>query len=214
METVWAAGNAPRELEIWASAWQDGEWVSPQLVSPVGPGSQVAPVGTVLEDGSWLLIWTAFDGLDDEIVWSRRAAGRWTRPEPIHADNDVPDLSPDVAPIDGGALAVWSWFDGNDYRLKTARWLEGGWQESAAFGAKGSGEPGLMRTDNGLLLLYQSVEPASWSVVDLDRAGSVRRTAMVFEETNQRPLLLPGETETGILRWPSGDRVLEWRNLP
>jgi len=211
---AWAEGDGPRELEIWAAAWRDGEWGPSEMVSPRGPGSQLAPAGAVLEDGSWLLVWTAYDGQDDEIIGSRRVGGLWTRPEPIHAGNEVPDLTPDLMPIDGGALAVWSWFDGNDYRLKSARWVAGSWLEAGAFGAKGSGEPGLTQTDDRILLLYQSVEPASWTVLEFDQAGIERRAAVVYRETNERPWLLLERAGDDLLRWPAGDRALEWQDLP
>ena len=211
---AWAAGQGPRELEIWAAAWQDGDWGPPELVSAKGPGSQVAPAGAVLEDGSWLLTWAAYDGEDDEIVASRRIGGRWTHPERIHTANEVPDLTPDVVRIDGGALAAWSWFDGNDYRVKIARWLGGRWSLAHVLGGKGSGEPGLMRTDDRVLLLFQSVVPMAWTAMDLDRAGIERRTAIVPAESYERPLLLLEATGGDVLRWPTGDRVLEWRDLP
>jgi hypothetical protein len=174
----------------------------------------VAPTGVVLEDGSWLLVWTAFDGQDCEVVFSRRVDGRWTSPEPIHEPNGVSDLTPDVVSIAGGALVAWSWFDGSDYRLKTARWLEGGWQQSQAFGGKGSGEPRFFETSDRILLLFSAVEPMAWSVLDLDKAGSRRREAVVFEDTYERPLLVLSESAAGVLRWPSVDRILEWRELP
>ena len=121
---AWAAGDGSQELEIWAAGWQEGEWGLPEQVAARGPGSQVAPAGAVLEDGSWLLVWTAFDGQDAEIVGSRRVDGRWTEAEPIHPGNEVPDLKPELVALDDGALAAWSWFDGRDYRLKFARWQE------------------------------------------------------------------------------------------
>ena len=59
---AWAAGDGPRELEIWAAAWQDGDWGPPELVSAKGPGSQVAPAGAVLEDGRIFISSTMIDG--------------------------------------------------------------------------------------------------------------------------------------------------------
>jgi hypothetical protein len=211
---AWAEGNGAREFEIWASVWQDGEWGGSELVSPKGPGSQVAPVGAVLEDGSWLLVWTAFDGNDDEIMASRRIGGHWTLPGPIHSVNEVFDHSPDVVAVKGGALVVWSWYDGNDYRMKSARWLDGLWQEGEVFGGKGSSDPGLTRSGDSILLLYQSVVPASWTVMELDGAGVPVRAAAVPEGTNDRPMLLVEESGDHRLRWPTGEHVLEWQGLP
>jgi len=211
---AWAAGDGPREFAIWAAEWQEGEWSQPDLISPVGPGSQVAPAGAILEDGSWLLAWTAYDGQDSEVVWSRRTESVWTAPEPIDGGNEVPDVTPDVVPIAGGAMAVWSWFDGNDYRLKSARWLNGDWRVTDAFGGRGSGEPRLFREKDRILLLYPSVEPPCWTVVEFDLAGRRQREATVFKETYERPLLLVEEGEEGVLRWSTEDHALEWRDTP
>jgi len=211
---AWTEGEGPREFEIWAADWQDGQWGLAQRVSPKGPGSQVAPSGSVLEDGSRLLVWAAFDGEDDEILWSQQRGGRWTPPRRIHLENDVPDLMPAIVSTESGALVVWSWFDGNDYRLKSARWVDGAWLESGAFGGKGSGNVGLIESDDGILLLYQSVKPAEWTVLDLDLSGIPRRVAGVMEESNERPLVVVEDEGETLLRWLQGDRRLEWRDLP
>lgn len=209
---AWAEGDGSRELEMWAAAWNDGEWGAPELVSPKGPGSQLVPSGAVLDDGTWLLVWTAYDGLDDEVLWSRRIGTRWTTPERVHAPNDVFDLSPVVVSTEGGALVAWSWFDGHDYRLKSARWLNGAWSESEPFGGKGSGEPGLIRAGERILLLFPSVEPAVWTVLELDQTGGVRRQAVVSREPYLRPLLVLPEADEAMLRWPDSDYPLEWQD--
>ena len=218
---VWAEGNGHRELEIWAAPWRDGEWGIPERVSPRGPGSQLAPAAAVLEDGSWLVVWAAHDGTDDEIVWSRRQAGVWSKPQRVHSDNDVPDITADLIAIEGGALVAWSWFDGNDYRLRTARLTDDTWTEFEVMGGKGSGGPGLMQTEEGVWLLYQTVEPASWTVLELDRSGIGRRRATVMKETNDRPLLFVSEDQQPRLRWPrfvdrssvEAEYLLHWQEL-
>lgn len=211
---AWAAGAGPRELEIWAAPWREGRWDTPELVSAKGVGSQVAPRGAVLEDGSWLLVWTAFDGQDSEVLFSRRQGAGWTGPESIHLPNDVPDILPDVVPVEGGALATWSWFDGSDYRLKSARLVGDRWTVSAPFGGKGSGEPSFFRTADRILLLYSSVIPMSWSVVEVDSRGHRRRQAVAPVDTYRRPLLVLGDEDEGLLRWPEHDHPLTWRDLP
>ena len=168
---VWAAGNELRGLEIWAAEWLHGKWGEPELVSPKGPGSQVAPRALVLEDGSWLVVWAAYDGQDDEIVWSLRSRGEWAKPERVAGDNAVPDITPRLLAIDRGALLAWSWYDGNDYRMKTSRFLDRSWTNPESFGEKGSLYPTVIQTYVGGLLLYKTVEPASWTVLALDRQG-------------------------------------------
>ncbi len=219
---VWAAGNELRGLEIWAAEWLHGKWGEPELVSPKGPGSQVAPRALVLEDGSWLAAWAAYDGEDDEIVWSRRTQGEWTEPARVTGDNAVPDITPRLLAIDGGALLAWSWYDGNDYRMKTSRFGAGKWTEPETFGEKGSLYPSVIQTDEGGLLLYKTVEPASWTVLALYRQGVASRRAVGADDSEDRPLLAIDEAQGALLRWQAGDgrfdlardRAAAWQELP
>jgi hypothetical protein len=219
---VWASGNELRGLEIWAAEWLHGKWGEPELVSPKGPGSQVAPGAMVLEGGSWLVVWAAFDGEDDEIVWSRRIQGEWTKPARVAGDNAVPDITPRLVAIDGGALLAWSWYDGNDYRLKTSRFAAGKWTKPEIFGEKGSLYPSVVQTDEGGLLLYKTVEPATWTVLAFDRQGVASRRAVVSDDSEDRPLLAVDEARGALLRWqtPDGrfdlarDRAAAWQELP
>ncbi|HXT50156.1 MAG TPA: hypothetical protein VN811_03885, partial [Thermoanaerobaculia bacterium] len=111
---AWLEGEAADRFAVRAAAWDGGEWSEPQSVAPPGPGSQLALTGTVLADGSWLLAWSAFDGEDDEVVWSlRRGNGRWSAPAPVAAGNAVPDVTPTVRADGDGALLAWTRYDGN-----------------------------------------------------------------------------------------------------
>ena len=219
---VWAAGSELRGLEIWAAEWLHGKWGEPELVSPKGPGSQVAPRALVLEDGSWLVVWAAYDGEDDEIVWSVRSRAGWTKPSRVADDNAVPDITPRLLAIDGGALLAWSWYDGNDYRMRTSRFLDGSWTTPESFGDKGSLYPTVIQTDEGGLLLYKTVEPASWTVLALDRQGAASRRAVVTDDSEDRPLLAIDESKGALLRWQAADgrfdlardRAAAWQDLP
>ena len=211
---VWAEGERSTEFEIWAASYEAGSWSPTELVSPRAAGSQVAPRGVVLSDGSWLVVWTVFDGGDSEIVWSRRVAGAWTAPEPLHRANDVPDITPDLVRLEGGALAAWSRYDGSDYRLHTARFTDGRWIEVESFGGKGSAEPRFFRADQRILLLFSSVDPASWTLAELDSSGRRHRESLALVDSYERPLLLLDEGQEGLLRWPELDHQLTWQELP
>jgi hypothetical protein len=219
---VWAEGDGHRELEIWAAPREEEAWGTSERIAAKGPGSQVTPAALVLDDGSWLVVWSAFDGMDTEILWSRRVTGTWTSPDRVHADNEVPDLTPDLAVVDGGALLAWSWFDGNDNRLRTARLANGRWTLPKTFGEKGSVDPSFIESQDGLRLVYQTVSPPTWTVLDLDRSGTSRRQAMVPVDTNERPLLLIEEDGSEELHWPELHRQspvarvypLQWQELP
>ncbi len=219
---VWAAGNELRGLEIWAAQWLHGKWSEPELVSPRGPGSQLSPRAVVLEDSTWLVVWAAFDGEDDEILWSRRSQGAWTKPQRVAGDNAVPDITPRLVRIDGGALLAWSWYDGNDYRLRTSRFSESRWLPPSSFGERGSLYPSVMQTADGGLLLYKTVEPASWTVIAFDREGVASRQAVVRVDVEERPLVAIDEERGALLRWadseegfdPKRDRAAAWQELP
>lgn len=219
---VWAAGNELRGLEIWAAQWLHGKWGEPELISPKGPGSQVAPRAVVLDDSSWLVVWAAHDGEDDEIVWSRRIQGEWQEPARVADDNTVPDITPVLAAVDGGSVLFWSWYDGNDYRMKMSRFFGDKWTEATSFGEKGSLYPSLIQTDDGGQLLYKTVEPASWTVLAFDRQGVANRRAVIAGDTEDRPLVAIDEEKGVLLRWQAADesfdlerdRAAAWQELP
>ena len=167
---AWLAGAGVRETAVWASAWSGLDWSQPELVSPVGPGTQIAIDGAVLADGSWLLVWSAYDGNDDEILWSRRVAGRWSVPAVVHEPNETPDITPAVVATGRGALATWNWWDGGTYRVRLARFEDRGWRELEFSSPAGAVDPGLTAEGDGALLLYRTVVPSTWMLQELDSA--------------------------------------------
>ena len=94
---AWLEGSDASALGVRAAGWNGAGFSAAEWVAPPIDGSQLALSGAVLADGSWLLVWSAFDGGDDEILWSRRDGTTWTAPARLHADNRVPDITPVVA---------------------------------------------------------------------------------------------------------------------
>ena len=84
---AWLEATRPRAQEVWLSPYRDGQFGTAVRLVGAGPGSQTALDAAVLADGSWLLVWSAFDGhdmatlleafhgVDDELVWRQRQAG-------------------------------------------------------------------------------------------------------------------------------------------
>jgi hypothetical protein len=212
---AWLSGAGVRRTAVYASGWSGLDWSQPELVGPVGPGTQIAVDGAVLADGSWLLVWAAWDGGDDEILWSRRAGGRWSVPAPLHPPNDVPDITPALVATGRGALAAWNAYDGETYRVRLAAFEDPGWRQLDLAGPAGSVRPGLTPREGGALLLFRTVAPPSWTVYELDDRGAPLRRATVETETPLRPGLTrvgeatlgfawPGETVTAPLRGDAG----------
>ncbi|MGB6848754.1 MAG: hypothetical protein WBG05_11195 [Thermoanaerobaculia bacterium] len=206
---AWIEGDQQEVFEVWAAVWDGANFGEPEVVSPVGPGAQLALEGAVLDDGSWLLVWAAVDGEDDEIMWSVRREESWSTPSRLHSDNHVPDVTPALVAIDGGALAAWSWFDGNDYRLRMARFDGEGWSLPEVFGEKGSLEPGFTVHGESVRLLYKTIAPPSWTLEEIDRTGAKTRRAVWSGDITERPLVLGGDEVDAGLQWPQGSGDLD-----
>jgi acyl-CoA thioesterase-1 len=175
---IWLEGDDPRSLAVRYASWNGAAWDEPRLISPAGRGSQLALTAARLADGSWLLAWSAFDGHDDEIVWSRGSAGAWTRPQRL-TDNQVPDITPALAAAGRGALVAWSQLAGDGYRLLVARFGDGRWSEPAAVAPGGSLYPSFEPSSEAgrLRLRFRTARPRGWAAIELDTAGRPLRRA-------------------------------------
>jgi hypothetical protein len=220
---AWLEGPSPQAMEVRAARWDGERWRRVEQVSAGAPGEQIALTGTVLNDGSWLLAWTRFDGEDDETVYAWRLADEWSAPRRVGEDNGVPDIVPALAAVPGGALLAWSRYDGNDYRLMTARFAGGAWSPPRWSGPAGSVFPsfadagsarGAGATQQGAsrTLLYRTAAPRGWTVVELDSEGVPLRHAKIVSPGSARPsfeieadgvrFLWPGRKKaSAVARW-------------
>lgn len=199
---AWLEGDGLQGLAVAAAAARaDGSWRRPQWVSRPGPGSQLALTGAVLADGSWLLAWSAFDGRDDEIVWSRRLGETWLPAARVSADNAVPDITPALAAAGPGALLAWSRFDGADYRLMLARFVGGEWRQERVAGAAGTLYPSFAGDRERPCLVFRSALAGAWTAEELDEAGAVLRRGEVASDRELPPVVTA--TPGGLrLAWP------------
>lgn len=203
---AWLEGPESRKNEIRFSSFDGERFAAPEIVSPQGPGSQLALAGTRLADGRLLLIWAGFDGVDDEIWWSVRASAGagWSRPARVADDNATPDITPALATEGQGALVAWSRFDGSEYRLMTAR-FDGTAMTAAAWAADpGTLFPSFERGASELALLYRNARHERWAVARVDRTGRLGRAAELELESVERPLVA---IERGTVHWELGDRT-------
>jgi len=202
---VWLAGDAHNQLAVRAARWLDGTWSEPVTLSPPGKGTQIALSTATLRNGASLVVWAAFDGTDDEILWSRWVDGAWSKPRAIAEDNAVPDITPQLFTTSDGALVAWSRYDGNDYRVNVSRFDGESWSRPIVVGPKGSTAPSF---DNAVkpYLLYHQADPRAWGVMELDDFGKVRRRAVYQGHAAQRPILHTGSAESLALEWVGVDR--------
>ncbi|MEL7059948.1 MAG: hypothetical protein AAGN46_07980 [Acidobacteriota bacterium] len=207
---AWLEGHDPRQLEVRSARWLGAGWSEPITVATPAVGTQTALDAARLDDGSWLLVWSAFDGLDDDILWSRFADGAWSAPAALTADDRF-DVTPSVRAVEGGAVAVWSGDDGGDYRLEAARFdaATGRWGDAVTFGGRGAFDPELSTlipaaakaassdgaaSGGPLLLTYRQEVPRAWVVAELSTDGTVARSASA-EAAMRRPRVLAVDTD-------------------
>ncbi len=214
---AWLAGPSARRLAVRFSLWQGDGWGPAETVAGPAPGSQLALRGAVLSDGSALLVWSAYDGHDDEVFWSRRRGGRWSEPARVAEDNRVPDITPAVAPLGDGALVAWSRYQDGQYRLVTARLGADGWSRPEPAGPPASLYPALTPGGDGLLLTYRDARAGAWTVLGLDPAARVTARAVVSgTPAGERPVVLgAGRSGVRLVRGPSAEpETVAWQPLP
>jgi hypothetical protein len=212
---AWLEGDGPTSYAVRVAEWEGAAWGAAVEVAPPAVGSQVALSAAVLGDRSWLLVWTAYDGTDDDVLWSRRDGDAWTPPRRLDADNAVPDIVPALAPVAGGALAAWSRYDGSDYRLRLARFDGRRWTELPWTGPAGSLYPAFERAREGLWLVYRSALPRGWAVLELGSAGLPRRRAFVAASDPETPAVAADGVGGVRLSWPEARTArAEWQPLP
>ncbi len=213
---AWLEGETPHGLAVRAADWSGAEWGPVVTVSAPGPGSQTGLAAAVLDDGSWLLVWSAFDGRDDELLWSRRRGENWSSPEPLAAGNQVPDVTPTVVAVAGGALAVWSRYDGEGYRLVVARLRGDRWEPPRWLGPTGTLMPRFARRDGGLFLLHQRAWPTGWTLLEMAATGRATRRALFDGAGPGRPVVTAAGAGGAVVRWPQGPAAVdvEWEAVP
>jgi lysophospholipase L1-like esterase len=209
---VWLEGSDRASFAVLYAAWKGTTWGTPRIVSAGSSGSQLALTTARLADGSWMLAWSAFDGHDDEIVWSQGRAGVWTAPHRL-TDNPVPDITPTVAAAGSGALIAWNQLAGDGYRLVVSR-FEGDsatWGAPAAVTAGGALYPTFVASPRAdrLRLVYSAVrdgEPARWEALETDLDGHPMRQTVL-------PSAAVSASEAAALLAPAGAAAgadLDW----
>lgn len=201
---AWLEGVDPRRLEVRAAVREGEGWAEPETVAGPAAGSQTALSGTVLADGSWLLVWSAFDGQDDEVQWSVRSGGAWRTPDRLHAGNDVPDITPAVVAEGDGALAAWSRLESGEYATVVARFSDGRWSRPRAVAGRGSFYPSFHRDTRHTHLVLRNAEPRGWTVIDLAADGSPLRHAIFAHAAPERPAIAADNDSELSLAWPEG----------
>ncbi len=186
---AWLEGDSPRELTVRARDWSGVDWGPTAVVGPRQRGSQTGLAAATLASGEEILVWSAFDGNDDEILFSVNRGGSWSAPSRLAAGNRVPDVAPAIVAVRGGALAAWSRFDGLEYELVIARYRRGSWRKPRVVAGGGALFAGFVRLDGKLHLVYRTAAPRGWGVVEIGINGIAQRRASFLETNPGRPAI-------------------------
>ena len=131
--TVWVAWSSVRgrtsQLKI---CFFDGVgWSDPEEIPTAGLTSNTGASIFVDQSNRPWIVWSGFDGTDDDIYFSRWDGEVWEAPSRIHIDNDTPDLLPIiVGNKDNHPTIFWYGFNGEKYVRYTSRWTGHCWSDT------------------------------------------------------------------------------------
>jgi hypothetical protein len=186
---AWLEGGSAAAFAVWAADWNGDGFDAPVVVSPRGKGSQTGLAGSELADGSRLLVWSAFDGADDEIVWSVHDGESWSEPLALTRDGE-PDITPALLRTEDGALLVWSSYEGGQYRLALAAYGDGAWSPPALAGPASALYPQFVRGAPEPTLSFLEATPRRWAVAAVSPAERrLVARAGVASSAERRPVV-------------------------
>jgi hypothetical protein len=201
---AWLEGEDPAALGVRVAAWTGSGFSPAEWVAKPSGRSQLALQAAVLGDGAWLLVWSAFDGVDDEILWSSSGRDGWTAPARVHADNAVPDITPVVVATGSGAVAAWSRFESGQYRVRVSRFHDGSWSDEERVGGPGSLFPFFVgdAAQRGPSLVFSSATEGAWFLLELGARDEVRTRSRWQGPARTRPVVERPASGPARLEWP------------
>ncbi|MCI5148712.1 MAG: hypothetical protein D3916_04865 [Candidatus Electrothrix sp. MAN1_4] len=123
----WSAVR-PDGISIEYAIFQGHEWSDPQKF-PGEQHSSITPSVVADRNGGAWLVWAGNDGDNDDIYFSRYQTDKWSKPQVLHAQNEVPDIKPEIAYNEEGQIEVnWIGFRDNSYTKRISVYTEDtGW---------------------------------------------------------------------------------------
>lgn len=124
---VWTeSGKKGSSLKF--SVYKNSRWSQAQ---PIETGMNDNRAVTVVVDTSgrpWLA-WTGTKKTYSDVFWSRWNGTGWDTPEMAHAENNVPDVNPELAIDDSGQVILsWQTYSGGKYRTIMQWWNGRQWK--------------------------------------------------------------------------------------
>ncbi len=123
----WSAVR-PNGISIEYAILENDEWSGPTKL-PMEQHSSITPSVLADKQGPMWLVWAGNDGDNDDIYVSRYQKAKWSTPQVLHAPNEVPDITPEIAYNKEGKIEVnWIGFRGKSYiKLASVYTKNTGW---------------------------------------------------------------------------------------
>jgi hypothetical protein len=162
-------------------------WERPMAVSVRDASEDLAPRVAVHPSGSPWVAWAGSrDGGRDDILVSRLEKGRWTVEQLVGAEDDTPDVLPDLA-ISGEGLACALWLgyarDTRDYRVIASFSTDGKtWSREVRLGQGAFARPPrlAMLPDGRFLAVWSDAGGVLWSAEQRGEGWTVPREVRPF----------------------------------
>ncbi len=211
---LWLQGRDEASFRIEYAEWNGDRWRRRGRLTGRGPGSQLALDAVVLEDGTWLAVWSRFDRRDDEIYWSHRGSSGWSEPQRVSTDNAVPDIVPTLTSLGSEALVAWSRFDDEGYELYTARFDGAAWIDERRVANQGALYPTWHQVPGAVALVYRHAGASAWGWVEFDATGRSQRATLVAGPAEARPIPSYASGSAELL-YPTGQsEPVSWSSIP
>ncbi|MBM9538005.1 hypothetical protein [Desulfobulbus alkaliphilus] len=139
---VWAAVDQTGHIIRYAVS-EKGGWSEARTI-PELPWTATTPFISVGPDDDIWVVFAGNNGDSDDIYYTRLAGTAWTKPERVHAENQVPDIQPYLEIDDTGRmLLTWEGYRGDRYRTLRSVWNGEGWGEEFLLEEDGDAESAL-----------------------------------------------------------------------
>jgi hypothetical protein len=104
---VWVAGS-DTEYMIHYSVQANNTWSKPAAVASTMKVN-LSPSVMIDNSGQSWVVWAGNDGGQDEIYYSKLVGDKWTAPVRLNAQNEVPDILPEIS-LDENKIPQATWF--------------------------------------------------------------------------------------------------------
>ena len=127
---VWTVLHGNESDLFFTRSSPEGGWTEPEQILTNLPSNSAAMVIVDRKNTPWV-VWSGFDGNDDEIYFTRWNGSDWDIPLMINDDNATPDIIPSLTLNENGFPVVrWLGFGEDGYVTMAKEWSGFTWDET------------------------------------------------------------------------------------